>query len=260
MQQTTSDVLTIAGRAFRSRLFLGTAGYPNRQVLLDALAASGAELVTASIRRISLAGEEESLIDLLKGRAQLLPNTAGCQTAKDAVLTAELAREALDTDWIKLEVIGDRELLYPDIEELVRATETLVGKGFTVLPYCNDDPVACRKLADAGAAAVMPLGSPIGSGRGIANPHLIELIAARSGVPVVLDAGIGTASDAALAMELGCAAVLLNTAVAKARDPVRMAAAMRAAVEAGRLARLAGRIPKSSNAEPSSPQFGLVGT
>jgi thiazole synthase len=260
MQQTTSDVLTIAGRTFRSRLFLGTAGYPNRQVLLDALAASGAELVTASIRRISLAGEEESLIDLLKGRAQLLPNTAGCQTAKDAVLTAELAREALDTDWIKLEVIGDRELLYPDIEELVRATETLVGKGFTVLPYCNDDPVACRKLADAGAAAVMPLGSPIGSGRGIANPHLIELIAARSGVPVVLDAGIGTASDAALAMEIGCAAVLLNTAVAKARDPVRMAAAMRAAVEAGRLARLAGRIPKSSNAEPSSPQFGLVGT
>jgi thiazole synthase len=260
MQQTTSDVLTIAGRTFRSRLFLGTAGYPNRQVLLDALVASGAELVTASIRRISLAGEEESLIDLLKGRAQLLPNTAGCQTAKDAVLTAELAREALDTDWIKLEVIGDRELLYPDIEELVRATETLVAKGFTVLPYCNDDPVACRKLADAGAAAVMPLGSPIGSGRGIANPHLIELIAARSGVPVVLDAGIGTASDAALAMEIGCAAVLLNTAVAKARDPVRMAAAMRAAVEAGRLARLAGRIPKSSNAEPSSPQFGLVGT
>ena len=260
MQQTTSDVLTIAGRTFRSRLFLGTAGHPNRQVLLDALAASGAELVTASIRRISLAGEEESLIDLLKGRAQLLPNTAGCQTAKDAVLTAELAREALDTDWIKLEVIGDRELLYPDIEELVRATETLVGKGFTVLPYCNDDPVACRKLADAGAAAVMPLGSPIGSGRGIANPHLIELIAARSGVPVVLDAGIGTASDAAFAMELGCAAVLLNTAVAKARDPVRMAAAMRAAVEAGRLARLAGRIPKSSNAEPSSSQFGLVGT
>jgi thiazole synthase len=260
MKQTTTDVLTIAGRTFRSRLFLGTAGYPNRQVLLDALAASGAELVTASIRRISLAGEDESLIDLVKGRAQLLPNTAGCQTAKDAVLTAELAREALDTDWIKLEVIGDRELLYPDIEELVRATVTLVAKGFVVLPYCNDDPVACRKLADAGAAAVMPLGSPIGSGRGIANPHLIELIAARSGVPVVLDAGIGTASDAALAMELGCAAVLLNTAVAKARDPVRMAAAMRAAVEAGRLARVAGRIPKSSNAEPSSPQFGLVGT
>jgi len=157
-------------------------------------------------------------------------------------------------------VIGDRELLYPDIEELVRATETLVANGFVVLPYCNDDPVACRKLAAAGAAAVMPLGSPIGSGRGIANPHLIELIAARVGVPVVLDAGIGTASDAALAMELGCAAVLLNTAVSKARDPVKMAAAMRAAVEGGRLARLAGRIPMASYAQASSPQFGLVGS
>ena len=256
----TNDVLTIAGCAFRSRLFLGTAGYPNRQVLLDALAASGAELATASIRRISLAGEEESLVDLLKGRVQLLPNTAGCQTAKDAVLTAELAREALDTNWIKLEVIGDRELLYPDTEELVRGTETLVAKGFTVLPYCTDDPVVCRKLADAGAAAVMPLGSPIGSGLGICNPHLIELICARSPVPVVLDAGIGTASDAALAMELGCAAVLLNTAVSKARDPVMMAKSMCAAVEAGRLARLAGRIPKLAHAEPSSPQFGLVGT
>jgi len=256
----TNDVLTIAGQTFRSRLFLDTAHYPNRQVLIDALAASGAELATASIRRISLAGEEESLVDLLKGRVQLLPNTAGCQTAKDAVLTAELAREALDTNWIKLDVIGDRELLYPDVEELVSATETLVTRGFVVLPYCNEDPVTCRKLADAGAAAVMPLGSPIGSGRGIANPHLIELIAARSPVPVVLDAGIGTASDAALALELGCAAVLLNTAVAKAQDPVRMAGAMRAAVEAGRQARLAGRIPKSAYAEPSSPQFGLVGT
>jgi thiazole synthase len=255
-----SDPLVIAGRVFSSRLFLGTAGYPNRQVMLDALSASGAELVTASIRRISLAGEEESLVDLLAGRAHFLPNTAGCQTAKDAILTAELAREALDTNWVKLEVIGDRELLYPDVEELVRATETLVGKGFVVLPYCNDDPVTCRKLTDAGAAAVMPLGSPIGSGLGISNPHLIELICARSPVPVVLDAGIGTASDAALAMELGCAAVLLNTAVSKAQDPVRMAAAMKAGVEAGRLARLSGRIPKRANAEPSSPQFGLVGT
>src|SRR5437588_1751627 len=256
----TNDVLTIAGRAFRSRLFLGTAGYPNRRVLLNALAASGAELATASIRRISLAGEDESLVDLLAGRVQLLPNTAGCQTATDAVLTAELARDALDTNWIKLEVIGDRELLYPDIEELLRATEALVAKGFVVLPYCNDDPVACRKLADAGASAVMPLGSPIGSGRGVANPHLIELIAARSPVPVVHDAGIGTASDAALAMELGCAAVLLNTADAQGREPVGMAAAMRAAVQAGRPARLAGRIPRSSYAEASSPQFGLVGT
>jgi len=255
-----SDTLVIAGRTLNSRLFLGTAGYPNRQVMLDSLVASGAELVTASIRRISLAGEEESLVELLAGRAHFLPNTAGCQTAKDAILTAELAREALDTNWVKLEVIGDRELLYPDVEELVRATATLVGQGFVVLPYCNEDPVTCRKLVDVGAAAVMPLGSPIGSGLGISNPHLIELICARSPVPVVLDAGIGTASDAALAMELGCAGVLLNTAVSKAQDPVRMAAAMKAGVAAGRLARLSGRIPKRSNAEPSSPQFGLVGT
>src|SRR5262249_10192650 len=226
----------------------------------DAWGGGGAAPAPASIRRISLAGEEESLVDLLKGRVQLLPNTAGCQTAKDAVLTAELAREALDTNWIKVEVAGDRELLYPDIEELVRATQTLVERGFVVLPYCNDAPVACRKLADLGAAAVMPLGSPIGSGLGISNPHLIELIAARSPVPVVLDAGIGTASDAALAMELGCSAVLLNTAVSKAQVPVRRAAAMGAAVEAGRLARLSGRIPKRASAEPSSPQFGLVGT
>jgi thiazole synthase len=255
-----SDPLVIAGRTLNSRLFLGTAGYPNRQVMLDSLVASGAELVTASIRRISLAGEEESLVELLAGRAHFLPNTAGCQTAKDAILTAELAREALDTNWVKLEVIGDRELLYPDVEELVSATATLVAEGFVVLPYCNDDPVTCRKLVDVGAAAVMPLGSPIGSGLGISNPHLIELICARSPVPVVLDAGIGTASDAALAMELGCGAVLLNTAVSKAQDPVRMAAAMKAGVEAGRLARLSGRIPKRSHAEPSSPQFGLVGT
>jgi thiazole synthase len=255
-----SDPLIIAGREFRSRLFMGTAGYPNRQVMLNSIAASGSEMVTASIRRISLAGDDESLVDLIPKHNQFLPNTAGCQTAKDAVLTAELAREALDTNWIKLEVIGDRELLYPDTEELVNATETLIGKGFIVLPYCTEDPVVCRKLADAGAAAVMPLGSPIGSGRGISNPHLIELICARSPVPVVLDAGIGTASDATLAMELGCAAVLLNTAVSKARDPVMMAAGMRAAVEAGRMARLAGRIPKLDHAEPSSPQLGLVGT
>jgi thiazole synthase len=256
-----SDPLIIAGHQFGSRLFLGSAGYPNRKIMLDAIAASGTEMVTASIRRISLAGDDESLVDLLAGRVKkFLPNTAGCQTAKDAELTAELAREALDTNWIKLEVIGDRELLYPDVEELVRATQMLVAKGFVVLPYCTEDPVTCRKLADAGAAAVMPLGAPIGSGLGICNPHLIELICARSPVPVVLDAGIGTASDAALAMELGCAAVLLNTAVSKARDPVLMAKSMRAAVEAGRLSRLAGRIAKRSHAEPSSPQFGLVGT
>jgi thiazole synthase len=252
-----SDVLKIADRTFRSRLFLGTAGYPNRKILLDALAASGAEMATASIRRISLAGEEESLVDLLAGRVQFLPNTAGCQTAKDAVLTAELAREALGTDWIKLEVIGDRELLYPDVEELVHATETLVAKNFVVLPYCNEDPVTCRKLADAGAAAVMPLGSPIGSGLGIRNPHNIELIVESAGVPVILDAGLGTASDAALAMELGCDAVLLATAVTRAQSPALMASAMRHAVEAGRMARLAGRIPKRRYAQASSPWEGL---
>src|SRR6516164_379708 len=202
--QDRSDELVIAGRTFRSRLFLGTAGYPNRKIMLGAVAASGTEMVTASIRRISLAAEDESLVDLLADKVHFLPNTAGCQTARDAILTAELAREALETNWIKLEVIGDRELLYPDVAELARATETLVAKGFVVLPYCNEDPVSCRRLADAGAAAVMPLGSPIGSGLGISNPHLIELICARSPVPVVLDAGIGTASDAALAMELGC--------------------------------------------------------
>jgi thiazole synthase len=258
--QNDSDPLVIAGRVFPSRLFLGTAGYPNQQVMLDAIAASGTAMVTASIRRISLEGYDESLVDLLGDRVHFLPNTAGCQTARDAVLTAELAREALGTNWVKLEVIGDRELLYPDLEELLRATAELVGKGFVVLPYCNDDPVTCRKLADLGAATVMPLGSPIGSGLGISNPHLIELICARSPVPVVLDAGIGTASDAALAMELGCAAVLVNTAVSRAHDPVRMAAAMRHAVEAGRLAGVSGRIPRRRYAQPSSPQLGLAGT
>src|SRR5947209_963389 len=228
------DPLVIAGREFRSRLFLGTAGYPNRQLMLDALTASGTEMATASIRRISLAGDDESLVDLIPEHIHFLPNTAGCQTAKDAVLTAELAREALETNWIKVEVIGDRELLYPDTEELIRATETLVSKGCVALPYCTEDPVVCRTLADAGAAAVMPLGSPIGSGLGVCNPHLIELVCARSPVPVVLDAGIGTASDATLAMELGCPAVLLNTSVSNARDPSTLACNMRAAVDAGR--------------------------
>lgn len=254
-----NEPLTIAGRTFGSRLFIGTSGYPNRQVMLDAISASGAEMATASIRRISLAGEDESLIDLIRDKVHILPNTAGCQTARDAVLTAELAREALGIDWIKLEVIGDRELLYPDVEELLKATEELVSKGFVVLPYCTDDPVVCRKLADLGAAAVMPLGSPIGSGLGISEPRRIEFICERSPVPVVLDAGIGTASDAALAMEIGCAAVLLNTAVSKARNPVLMAAAMRDAVAAGHAARRSGRIPKLNHAEPSSPQLGLIG-
>jgi thiazole synthase len=253
------DGLAIADRRFASRLLLGSAGYPNQQVMLDSLAAAAPAMVTVAIRRISLEAYAESLIDLVGGRYPLLPNTAGCATVHDAVLTARLAREALQTSWIKLELIGDHETLYPDVEQLLRATEELVKDGFTVLPYCNDDPVTCRKLADLGAAAVMPLGSPIGTGLGIINPYAIERICATSSVPVILDAGIGTASDAAQAMELGCDGVLLNTAVAKAHDPCGMAQAMRLAVEAGRAARLAGRIPKRSQAEPSSPQLGLVG-
>jgi thiazole synthase len=255
----TMDALTIAGRAYPSRLLMGTGGYPNQQVLLDSLAAAAPALVTVAIRRISLEAYAGSLVDLIGGQYTLLPNTAGCSTVKDAVLTAHLAREALETDLLKLELIGDRETLYPDVEQLLRATEELVAEGFSVLPYCNDDPVTCRKLADRGAAAVMPLGSPIGSGLGIVNPYAIERIVATSPVPVILDAGIGTASDAAFAMELGCDGVLLNTAIAKARDPARMAGAMKAAVGAGRDARLAGRIPKRSHAEPSSPELGLIG-
>ena len=255
-----NEPLVIAEQSFASRLIMGSGGYPNQQVLLDALAASGAELVTASIRRISLEGYAESLVDLLGGRYRLLPNTSGCATVRDAVLTAQLARESLETDWVKLELIGDREILYPDVAQLVEAAEALVKDGFVVLPYCNDDPVSCQKLIDVGCAAVMPLGSPIGSGMGICNPYNIELITARSPVPVILDAGVGTASDAALAMELGCAGVMLNTAVARAQNPVAMAGAMRQAVEAGYGARRAGRIPKRSYAEPSSPQLGLIGS
>jgi thiazole synthase len=254
------DDLIIAGERLASRLIIGSAGYPNQQVLLDAIEASGAELITASIRRINLQGYPESLVDLVGDRWRLLPNTAGCTTARDAVLTAELAREALETSWVKLEVIGDRETLYPDVEQLLEAAVELVRKGFVVLPYCNDDPVTCQKLSDLGCATVMPLGSPIGSGLGIANPGMIELICARSPVPVVLDAGLGTASDAAQALELGCDAVLVNSAIAKSHDPVRMASAFRHAVEAGWQARRAGRIPKLRHAEPSSPELGLIGS
>jgi thiazole synthase len=254
-----TEPLMLAGECLASRLIVGSAGYPNQQLLLDALEASGTELVTASIRRISLTDYPESLVDLLGDRYRFLPNTAGCTTARDAVLTAELAREALGTNWVKLEVIGERETLYPDVEQLLQAAEELVAKGFIVLPYCNDDLVTCLKLADLGCAAVMPLGAPIGSGLGICNPAMIELICRRSPVPVVLDAGLGTASDAALAMELGCDAVLVNSAIAKSRDPVRMAKAFRQAVEAGFEARRAGRIPKLRRAEPSSPELGLIG-
>ncbi len=254
-----TDRLTIAGVALRSRLLVGTALYPNRQVMLDALAASGAELVTASIRRIDLAGGAESLVDDL-ARYRLLPNTAGCTTARDAILTAQLAREALGTAWVKLELIGDRQTLYPDVAQLLEAAAVLVADGFVVLPYCNEDPVTCRKLADLGCAAVMPLGSFIGSGQGIQNPRAIEHIARASPVPVILDAGIGTASDAAQAMELGCAGVLVNTAIARAHDPVAMAHAMRLGVAAGRAAHQAGRVPERRYAEPSSPELGLIGS
>lgn len=253
------DFLEIAGERFLSRLILGSSGYPNQQVMLDALAASGAELVTVSIRRINLQGQAEGLVDVLEGRCRLLPNTAGCATVKDAVLTARLAREALGTNWVKLELIGDRETLYPDVEQLLRAAAQLVADGFVVLPYCTDDPVVCQRLADLGCAAVMPLGAPIGTGLGILNPYNIEAICAKSAVPVVLDAGLGTASDAALAMELGCAAVMVNTPVARSTDPVAMAAAMRHGVAAGRLAKLAGRIAKKRRAEASSPELGLIG-
>src|SRR4029077_17276891 len=203
---------------------------------------SGCEIVTLSIRRISLKGQGLDTVNLLS-KYRFLPNTAGCETARDAIKTAELAREALDTNWVKLEVIGDRETLYPDVTELIEATRQLVARGFVVLPYCTDDPVVCARLADLGAAAVMPMGSLIGSGMGVANPAHLELICRRSPVPVIVDAGIGTASDAVIAMELGASAVLLNTAVAKAADPVTMAHSMRHAVEAGRLAFRAGRQP-----------------
>jgi thiazole synthase len=251
--------LEIAGTKLRSRLFMGTAGYPNRKTLLAALEAGGAEIVTLSVRRVSLEAYQESLVDALGGRFRLLPNTAGCATVRDAVLTAELAREALGTDWVKLELIGDRDTLYPDVEQLLKAADQLVRDGFQVLPYTNEDPVTARKLADLGCAAVMPLGALIGSGQGIQNPQAIERICRHASVPVILDAGIGTASDAALAMELGCSGVLLNTAVARADSPVDMAKAMRLAVEAGLLARHAGRIPARDFAEPSSPQLGLIG-
>jgi thiazole synthase len=253
------DDFIIAGEKLSSRLLLGTAGYPNQRIMREAVRVSGCEIVTMSLRRISLQGHGSDTLDILSGY-RLLPNTAGCETARDAVLTAGLAREALGTNWIKVEVIGDRETLYPDAGELIEATRQLVDQGFVVLPYCTDDPVLCMRLADLGAAAVMPMGSLIGSGMGVANPANLELICRRSPVPVIVDAGIGTASDAVIAMELGASGVLLNTAVAKADDPVAMAGAMRHAIEAGWLARKAGRIPRRARAEPSSPQLGLVGS
>jgi thiazole synthase len=247
------DPLLIAGEAISSRLIMGTGGAPSLDVLDRALAASGTELTTVAMRRVDPAGAG-SVLDLLKDRGiRVLPNTAGCFTAVEAVRVARLAREALGTAWIKLEVIADERTLLPDPLELLTAAEQLVADGFTVLPYANDDPVLARRLEQAGCAAVMPLGSPIGSGLGIRNPHNIELIVESAGVPVILDAGIGTASDAAIAMELGCAGVLLATSVTRARSPELMAEAMRLAVGAGRLAYLAGRVPRRKLALASSP-------
>jgi thiazole synthase len=249
--------LVIAGRELQSRLILGTGGFGNHEVLADALAASGAELCTVALRRLD-PDARGSILDVLESAGvDVLPNTAGCYTARDAVITAQLAREAFETEWIKLEVIGDDRTLLPDAVELVAAAEELVDDGFVVLPYTTDDPILARRLEDIGCAAVMPLGSPIGSGMGIRNPYNISIMVQRSGVPVVLDAGVGTASDAALAMELGCEAVLCASAISRAHDPVAMARAIRLAVESGLLARGAGRIPRRRYAEASTPEDGL---
>ena len=252
----STDSLVIDGVPFGSRLIMGTGGAPSHTGLGDALRASGTELTTVALRRHQPA-QGTSLFDLVTDLGiRILPNTAGCLTARDAVLTAELAREALETDWIKLEVIADERTLLPDAVELVDATEQLVSRGFTVLAYTNDDPALARRLEGLGAAAVMPLGAPIGTGLGILNPHNISMIVDHATVPVVLDAGIGTASDAALAMELGCDAVLLATAVTRAHDPVGMASAFRHAVIAGRLAHRSGRIPRRYTALASSDMEG----
>jgi len=260
MAAQPSSPLTIAGRMFSSRLMVGTGKYPSHQIMQAAHQASGAEIITVAVRRVDISRRSESLLDYIDhDRVLLLPNTAACYTAAEAIRTAHLAREAGMSHWVKLEVIGDQETLFPDNEALLEATRTLVRDGFVVLPYTTDDPVTCRKLADVGAAAVMPLGAPIGSGLGIQNPYNIRLIKAQSTVPVIVDAGVGTASDATVAMELGGAGVLMNTAIAGADDPVRMADAMRLAVEAGRLAFEAGRIPRRLYASASSPLEGVVG-
>ncbi len=251
------DPLVVAGEAIGSRLILGTGGIQSHEVLADVLVASGAAMATVAMRRMDPAAAG-SIIEVLESHSvRVLPNTAGCYTAKDAVTTAELAREALGTHWIKLEVIADEETLLPDPVDLLSAAEILYDRGFNVLAYTNDDPVLARRLEQAGCVAVMPLGAPIGSGLGIRNPHNIALINDRAGVPVVLDAGIGTASDAAIAMELGCDAVLVASAITKAQDPARMARAVAQAVEAGRVAREAGRIPRRWRALASTPFAGM---
>ncbi|HXP94131.1 MAG TPA: thiazole synthase [Candidatus Binatia bacterium] len=254
--------LVIGKHEFRSRLIVGTGKYPSMEIMRAAHAASGAEMVTVAIRRIHLDDPTgKTLIDFIdRSRLRILPNTAGCFNAKDAVLTAQLAREALGTDLIKLEVIGDPQTLYPDTKETLIAAEQLVRDGFTVLPYIADDPTACKRLEELGCAAVMPLAAPIGSGLGVCNPYSIAIIKERANVPVIVDAGVGTASDAAIAMELGVDALLMNTGIAAAKDPVLMAEAMRGAVEAGRKAFLAGRMEKRLYANASSPMTGLIRT
>ena len=257
-----SDALVIAGRSFQSRLVVGTGKYPSFAVMQAAHQASGTEMVTLAVRRVDLSatGAASLLSWIDRSSIFLLPNTAGCYTADDAVRTARLGREAGLSNWVKLEVIGDEQTLFPDNEALIEATKILVREDFVVLPYTTDDPIACRKLEDAGAAAVMPLGAPIGSGLGIQNPNNLIIIKERAGVPVIVDAGVGTASDAAIAMELGADGVLMNTAIAGAGDPAMMAGAMRRAVEAGRMAFLAGRIPRKRYASASSPMDALIAT
>ena len=255
------DTFTIADRTFSSRLIVGTGKYSSPALMVKAHEASGAEMITVAVRRVNISDRtKESLLDYIDtSKYFLLPNTAGCYTAEEAVRTARLGREAGLSNWVKLEVIGDERTLFPDNEALLEATRALVREGFIVLPYTNDDPVVCRKLEEAGAAAVMPAGAPIGSGLGIQNPNNISIIREFAHVPVIVDAGVGTASDAALAMELGADAVLMNTAIAGAQDPASMAEAMKLAVRAGRLAYGAGRIPRKSYATASSPLEGLVG-
>ncbi|AEN72710.1 thiazole synthase [Rhodothermus marinus] len=260
--QVDDEPLRIGPLELHTRLLMGSSGYPNVQTMLDALEAAGAELVTVAIRRINLKDRsEESLLALLERHGyRVLPNTAGCYTAREAVLVAQLAREALETNLIKLEVIGDDETLLPDVEQLLKAARELINDGFVVLAYTNDDPITCRKLADLGCAAVMPLASPIGSGMGLVNPYNLHLIREMiDDVPLIVDAGIGTASDAAMAMELGYDGVLVNSAISQAEHPVLMARAVRHAVEAGRLAFRAGRMPRRFYARPSSPMEGRVG-
>ena len=259
-----ADPFVLAGRTYRSRLLIGTGKFKDHEQTRTALSVSGAEIVTVALRRVELRPGEPSLLDAIdRSRYQLLPNTAGCYTAEEAIRTCRLARELGMSDMVKLEVIGDPRTLFPDVEQTLVAARILVKEGFTVLPYITDDPVACKRLADLGCAAVMPLAAPIGSGLGIRNPYNLRLIlevAEEAKVPVIVDAGVGTASDAAVAMELGCHAVLMNTGVAGARDPVRMAEAMRLGIEAGRLAFLAGRIPRRLHANASSPASGLIGS